>query len=75
MGLAWVWARQQAAVGCLGPLGRHGYLTSAHPPLAPPPQTHINDIMMKRYSKAKAAQEGGADLATGGAWDRHRLVS
>jgi hypothetical protein len=29
-------------------------------------QTHINDIMMKRYSKAKAAQEGGADLATGG---------
>jgi hypothetical protein len=22
-------------------------------------QTHINDIMMKRYSKAKAAQEGG----------------
>lgn len=29
-------------------------------------QTHINDIMMKRYSKAKAAQEGGADLAAGG---------
>lgn len=24
-------------------------------------QTHINDIMMKRYSKAKAAQEGGGD--------------
>ncbi len=30
-------------------------------------QTHINDIMMKRYSKAKAAQEGGTDLAAGGA--------
>ncbi|KAL4451514.1 hypothetical protein ABPG75_007176 [Micractinium tetrahymenae] len=29
-------------------------------------QTHINDIMMKRYSKAKAAQEGGADLAAAG---------
>lgn len=26
-------------------------------------QTHINDIMMKRYSKAKAAQEGGEDIA------------
>ncbi|PSC75171.1 kinesin-like calmodulin-binding isoform X1 [Micractinium conductrix] len=26
-------------------------------------QTHINDIMMKRYSKAKAAQEGGADIS------------
>ena len=35
-------------------------------------QTHINDIMMKRYSKAKAAQEGGADIAgegrPGGRW-------
>ncbi|KAL4428851.1 hypothetical protein ABPG77_005289 [Micractinium sp. CCAP 211/92] len=29
-------------------------------------QTHINDIMMKRYSKAKAAQEGGTDLAAAG---------
>lgn len=29
-------------------------------------QTHINDIMMKRYSKAKAAQDGGADISTGG---------
>ncbi|EFN56078.1 hypothetical protein CHLNCDRAFT_145586 [Chlorella variabilis] len=27
-------------------------------------QTHINDIMMKRYSKAKAAQDGGADIST-----------
>ncbi len=35
---------------------------------SPPVQTHINDIMMKRYSKAKAAQDGGADLAAAGAW-------
>ena len=28
-------------------------------------QTHINDIMMKRYSKAKAAQDGGADISGG----------
>ncbi|KAI3437601.1 hypothetical protein D9Q98_000054 [Chlorella vulgaris] len=29
-------------------------------------QTHINDIMMKRYSKAKAAQEGGDGGGGGG---------
>jgi hypothetical protein len=33
-------------------------------------QTHINDIMMKRYSKAKAAQEGGGDA--GGEPERER---
>lgn len=34
-------------------------------------QTHINDIMMKRYSKAKAAQDGGVDIgaAPGGGGD------
>lgn len=42
-------------------------------------QTHINDIMMKRLTKAKAAMvpagEAGAAVAQGAAAGAHKIVS